>query len=718
MSYLKEFEKLVEDEALSPFLKIWEEYCMADEVDGPELVAVLELVKGSLLARPFGQLIETVLPMWKKVEDEEVKNEVLRLILDLQIENKPLFADLALDYLKRKYSEQSNYSDKLRLVGLRSRRNFQGAITNFELLTHMDKGKFVFHTGGWGVGEVMDISLLQEHVLIEFEGIAAPKDLSFENAFKNLTKLPSDHFLARRFGDADKLEAEGKVDPCGLVRLMLSDLGPKTAQEIKEELEELVIPEADWTRWWQAARTKLKKDTMIQSPKTTREPFVLREQEVPHYVRLTEALRNPKNHDVALTTVYSFTRDFPEVLKNPETKQLIKERLMATLEGDPDAPLLSLARKLQASFLLEDLFPGEFPGAQSSLIESIENLGDVIQLVDTTAFKKRILVAVRKSRADWEELFLQLLFHVEQNSLRDYMFKELGSELLQDKIHELLHNMNLYPEAFFWYFQKLDGKAEIPFNDREGHLKFLEAFMIALHYLEMQGEQKRDVVKKMHAFLVSKRYEAVRRMIEGADIDYLRELLLLASKCYSFTKHDQRILHNLAEVVQPSLSKKKKKSPQDDEDIIWTTSDGYRRLQERIQEIGTVEMIDNAREIEEARAHGDLRENAEYKFALERRSRLQGELKLLSEQINRARILTKQDIIPTIVGPGTIVDLVDSSGKRLSYTLLGPWDADPENCILSFQSKFSQAMKGCKKGEEFQFQGEQYQIANTRSFLE
>lgn len=242
--------------------------------------------------------------------------------------------------------------------------------------------------------------------------------------------------------------------------------------------------------------------------------------------------------------------------------------------------------------------------------------------------------------------------------------------------------------------------------------------MIALHFLEMQGDETRDLVKKMHAHIVAKRYEMVRDIIEGADIDYLRELLLLASKCYSFTKHDKRILHNLAEVVQPTLSKKKKKVPSADEEIIWTTPEGFKKLQERIQEIGTVEMMDNAREIEEARAHGDLRENAEYKLALERRTRLQSELKTLSDQINRARILTKQDIEPTKVGPGTVVDLIDSKGKKIRYTLLGPWDADPDQKILSFQSKFSQAMKGCRKGEEFQFQGEQYQITDTRSYLD
>lgn len=717
MSYLKDFEKLLEDEKLSPTLKLWEEYCMSDDVDGEELVEVLNLIKQSSAAIPFGQLAETILPMWQKIDNEEHKDNTLRLIIDIQSTNTPLFADLALDFLKNRYGGQEDFLEKIRLVGLRSRQNFQGAITNFELLTHMTPGSFVYHTGGWGVGEVMEISLLQEHVLLEFEGIAALKDLSFENAFKNLIKVPSEHFLARRFGDPDRLEREGKEDPLALVRLLLKDLGPKTAQEIKEELCALVIPEEDWTKWWQGTRTKLKKDTMIKSPKSAREPFIFREEEVPHHRQLLSELEKAKNPDQVLSLVYSYVRDFPEVLKNGEAKLKIKECLMGSLETDPEVPILSLARKLQACFLLEDIFPGEFPGAQASLIESIENIGEVMRLIETSALKKRVLVTIRSVRRDWQEIFLQLLFTIDQNSLRDYIFKELSSnkEVVEAKIHELLHNMTLYPEAFFWYFQKLSTNLEIPFNTQKGRLQFLEALLITLHYLETQGDEQREFVKKIHSHLIAKRYEVIRLMIEGGTVDYLREFLLLASKCFCFTKGDMRILHNLAEVVQPSLSKKKK--VQEEEEIIWTTPEGYKKLQERIYEIGNVEMIDNAKEIEEARAHGDLRENAEYKFALERRSRLQSELKTLSEQINKARILTKLDISSREVGPGNVVELIDSNGNKCSYTLLGPWDADPDNRVLSFQSKFSQAMKGCKKGETFQFQGERYTVADMRSYL-
>lgn len=560
MSYLEEFQRLLGEEKLTPFLKMWEEYCLADQVDGVELGIILNMIKDSVLAKSFGQVAETVLPLWERIKEEDVANNILRLTVDLQTTNSPLLADLSTHYLTTHYGEEENHAEKMRIVGLRSRHSFKGAITNYGLLSHMNKGNFVFHTGGWGAGEVMDISLLQEHVLLEFEGIGALKDLSFENAFKHLIYLPSDHFLARRFGDPDKLEAEGREDPVALIHLLLRDLGPKTAQEIKEELCELVIPEPDWSKWWQTTRTKLKKDTKILSPKSTKQPFVLREEGIPHDVQFLEALKSAKSIDALIQTAYHFVRDFSEVLKNDSVKSELKERLMGGLEGDPAVPAASLARKIQISFLLEDIFPQEFPQAATSLVQSVDNLEEMLGLVDILAFKKRVLITVHQSREDWEQIFLQLLFVVDQNPLRDYIFRELSSsspELIKGKINELLHNMNLYPEAFFWYFQKVIGKDEVPLNDQENRYKFLEAFLILLHYIEENADY-RDLAKKMYTLMVAKRYATIRALIEGGSIPFLKEFLLLASKCSSFSKQDLRIFRSLAEVVQPTLAEKKK----------------------------------------------------------------------------------------------------------------------------------------------------------------
>jgi transcription elongation GreA/GreB family factor len=439
-------------------------------------------------------------------------------------------------------------------------------------------------------------------------------------------------------------------------------------------------------------------------------------------VRFKGFLQNTKEIDAQLLLIYNSVRDFPQILHHADTKQQIKTILLEGMDTQAKNLDLVMARKIQSSFLLEDIFPEEFPKASIHLITPIANLESVLQWIEISAFKKRTLMIAREHREDWIPLFLHLFFVVSHTPIRDYIFKELqqnkeSKPLVQNKIHDLLHKVTLYPDTFFWYFQKLLTDEPIPFNTSEGRCQFLEALLILLHSVESKPEM-RELTKKIYALITAKRYEMVRTFIKDTSVQYLEEFLLLTSKCHTFTKHDLTVLQNLAEVVHPTLSKSKKwKKEEKVEEVLWTTQEGYQKLQERIQHIGTVETLDNAREIEAARSLGDLRENAEYKFALERRTRLQAELRTLSQQLNQARVLTKHDVVADKVDVGSIVYLLDTKGNHLHYTLLGPWDADPDQHILSFQSKLAQAMIGCKAGEKFEFQGEFFTIQGIESFF-
>jgi transcription elongation GreA/GreB family factor len=335
------------------------------------------------------------------------------------------------------------------------------------------------------------------------------------------------------------------------------------------------------------------------------------------------------------------------------------------------------------------------------------------------------LTLIKDHRDDWATHFLSLLFQIHQGPLRDYILKELlhseAKPLVVQRLQTLIQNPASAPDLFVWYFQKIMGKdkEDLPFSDKEGQFLCLEAFLILFSTIENKPEY-RDLVKKMYTILSGKRYAVVREIIEGTSVDYIKEFLLLVSKCQTLSDHDIKILRSLAEVVHPSIAKpsQHKGSNRVDPHVIWTTEEGYLHTQDRIRTLGTVEIIENAREIEAARALGDLRENSEYKFALEKRSRLQGELKFLSDQLNKARIITPEDIHPDEIGIGSIVDVQDSQGNSTRYTILGPWDANPDTHILSFQSKLAQTMLGCKEGDTFRFKDEEYTIGKLKNFFE
>ena len=105
----------------------------------------------------------------------------------------------------------------------------------------------------------------------------------------------------------------------------------------------------------------------------------------------------------------------------------------------------------------------------------------------------------------------------------------------------------------------------------------------------------------MYNLLIAKRFEVIRLLIEDTSLDFIKEFILLVAKCSTFTDHDKKILRSLAQVAHPSLAPEKKESASYDPNTIWTTQEGYTKTQERVRQIGTVEMVENAREVEEAK---------------------------------------------------------------------------------------------------------------------
>ena len=715
MSYLNNFLEKIENHDYPGLLGLWEEYCLGDTLDLEETRHILEALKKSDMTENFGRHVENILHLFKPIEDSPARYAILKLIFDLQTSNSEELWELAQAEIEKKYSFQENYQEKLRILGIRNKGNFQGVISNFELLNHMIKGNFVFHTGGWGVGEVMDCSLLREQLSVEFDYVPGIKDLSFKNAFKTLLPLPDDHFLALRFGSPDQLEERARTNPRDVIKKLLRDLGPKTAQDIKDELCELVIPAPEWTKWWQMARSKLKRDTFIEMPSSLKEPFRLRQTEVSHEERLAVALEKKPDANTLIQMVYSFLKDFSETLKNEQFRSTLESKLSEILSYEE----ITDAQELQIHYFLQDLSgKREFSSIQE-LIKRIQNIEEVLAGISILSFKKRTLIEIRKGREDWKDLFLKLFLTIDYNPLRDFILSELNqaqeTEALTKKLEELCASPSKYPDICLWYFQKITSKeTSLPLSNSEGKSRFFEAFLILLSHAEQTNGQ-RDLIKKMHKILTKNRYSVVRMIMKEATINDVKEFLLLSTKCHSLSDHDIKILHSLAEVAHPKLAKKGQQS--EAEDVIWTTQEGYNSLQEKIKQIGTVETVHNAKEIEIARGHGDLRENAEFKAALERRDRLQTELKLLSDQINHSRIITKDDITTNAVSIGTIVECENANGEKVTFTILGPQDTDPEKHILSFQSKLAQSMIGRKLGDPLTAQGQELKITNIRSYL-
>ena len=130
------------------------------------------------------------------------------------------------------------------------------------------------------------------------------------------------------------------------------------------------------------------------------------------------------------------------------------------------------------------------------------------------------------------------------------------------------------------------------------------------------------------------------------------------------------------------------------------TAPGYKALEEEINLLKTVERPAITRMIAEARAHGDLSENAEYHAAKERQAFIEGRVIELEDKLGRAEVIDVSKLSGTTVKFGATVTLSDEDTKeRRTYQIVGDLEADAKKGRISISSPFARALIGKGKGD-------------------
>ncbi len=133
---------------------------------------------------------------------------------------------------------------------------------------------------------------------------------------------------------------------------------------------------------------------------------------------------------------------------------------------------------------------------------------------------------------------------------------------------------------------------------------------------------------------------------------------------------------------------------------IPMTQTGYDKLKQELDHIIKVERGKNIRDIEEARAHGDLSENAEYHAAKEKQGHLDAKKRELEQKLAHAEIIDVSKLTNEKVVFGATVTMTDTeSGDMKKYTLVGQEEADLKKGKISIQSPVGKALISHKVGD-------------------
>ena len=131
-------------------------------------------------------------------------------------------------------------------------------------------------------------------------------------------------------------------------------------------------------------------------------------------------------------------------------------------------------------------------------------------------------------------------------------------------------------------------------------------------------------------------------------------------------------------------------------------AEGHSKLSSELKRLRTIERPEVIDAIEEARAHGDLSENAEYHAAKERQGQIEAMIADIEDRLSRAMVIDPTTLSGDKVVFGTTVTLLDDDEKPVRYQIVGETEADAKNGRISYNSPLGRALIGRKVDDDIE----------------
>ena len=145
------------------------------------------------------------------------------------------------------------------------------------------------------------------------------------------------------------------------------------------------------------------------------------------------------------------------------------------------------------------------------------------------------------------------------------------------------------------------------------------------------------------------------------------------------------------------------------------TPEGFKALQDELDEIINIKIEENKKEISKARAYGDLSENSEYDAAKQEQAILHARADELREMIANAKVIDESQIDHSRISVGSIVVLYNvERAAEFKYHIVGSYETDPANGKISDSSPIGAALLGSREGDTVVVEGARVQHLEIR----
>lgn len=586
-----------------------------------------------------------------------------------------------------------------------------GKIPNSAVATleKLVEGACVTHKS-WGFGRIAGIDFLLNQVRIDFSSKAGHL-MQLEYAAQSLTPIEPGHILSRIALDAPAVRAEANADPVAFSASVLANYGNKRTQD---ELTRILVPalftEGDFKRWWETAKKLLKKDGHFSFPAKKTDPLVYRSESVSHadqHLAAFQQARQLRDQIVALEKILRDAEYFGELLP----------QLQSVLENAEEAARRNLKLKTAECLTLitlRDEIVDRTKGLRRGpdaltlpaiLLEEQRNLTSLLEEIPAAKLKRALGAFQEAFGEDWSAKALLLVTRGSTRLVAEAarLLQEHGkTSELRTALDRSIRDHSISSAALTWLCDKKER------NKKDGefrsllHPRVVSALLSALE--RDQFNENRD--RKLHDLLVGDE-GLLPDLLANAEVEEVREAMRKLLLSPVFEDLNKRSLLGRFVRAYPELESLISGEREEKQESLVVSWESLQRRQEEYEEIINKKIPENTRDIAEAAAHGDLKENAEFKAAKETQRMLGRRRADLEREIMTARGTDFANADTAQVSIGTSVRIRNTeSGGEETFHILGAWDGDVDKGIISYKAPIARALIGHKLGESVELANE------------
>ena len=651
-------------------------------------------------------LLKILLHKYRDDENPDRSIELLKKILLYRPDDLHSRRELVKLY-ETKYGEHSQFSQFLKLSKLN---NFKApvrfAIQDFEKNIVFDKGNFVYHNS-WGLGKIEDID--GESIRVDFRDKLGHM-MSIQMALQSLKPIARDHIYVMKYEDPEGLKALFSEDFLEFFGILIRSYGGEIDNTtIKDELVPFFVEEKNWSKWWSRARTQVKKDPLYGVSNKKKNVIYLRDKPVTFADELLGKFTATSSFSEKLDVAIEFINNI-DMKEGGSVAPYLVDYFSEQIKGD------SNTRQILSYFILTDLSKY----SESSKVKLDQGKEKVIEYIKTSNelpilsikigsydYKKHFVNLIVEHREDWPSVLFELLFetpvrihkYIINILLRAHEYKTIN--LFIDRV---IPGAKQYPDIFIWIAKNIfTGTWKYDWLDYPEENLVLTYFrlMNELKKIEVEGNRLKNT---MFDILFDDNSDVLKKMVNRFDRTVVEKVFDMFENL-SYVEDSQlekfeEIVKSRFENIQEHHAHVEDEWKIDIEKLI-VTKEGHERKKAELEHMVNVEMVSLTKELSAvSEASGDIRENVDYNALMEKQTVLKLAISRLDDEMKRADVLDLSKVNTESVNIGTRVNLEDAdSGKASSYTILGPWDADFEQGILSYRSPIAKAMMGKKNGE-------------------